>query len=62
MRITHLRRPGPLHEVGVEHLLPAVQALHVRALLEHLRDLLPGQRHLGVTVVVALHEIHEVLL
>jgi len=33
-RRAHLRRPGPLDKLGVEHLLPAVQALHVRAVLK----------------------------
>ena len=32
----HLLRPGSLDEVRVEHLLPAVQALHVRAVREEL--------------------------
>jgi hypothetical protein len=31
-RLVLLKRPGALHEPGAQHFLPAVQALHVRAL------------------------------
>ena len=37
-------RPGPLHQARVQHLLPAVQALHVGAVAEKACDLLPVAR------------------
>lgn len=46
---THLLRPGPLDEVGVDDLVPPVLALHVRAVLHAHRDHVP-------LLAVLLHE------
>jgi hypothetical protein len=47
-RLVLFCRPGPLDEVGVEDLLPAMQTLHIRPVLEEGGYLLPVASAVGV--------------
>ena len=53
------RRPGPLHQVGVQHLLPPVETLHIGAPRQRLSHLFPV---LAALLLDSLCEVHVFFL